>query len=174
MNGLIHLYTGNGKGKTTAALGLSIRAAGAGMSVVFVQFLKGALSSELQSLAVIPNIRVLRNKKDMGFYKNMTEVQKQEIRQMHDCNLYSALDLVCLKQCDVLVLDEITAAYNYGLVDKEAVERLIISKPEELELVLTGRRACDLFMEYADYMTEMKQCKHPYLKGVHARRGIEN
>ncbi len=171
--GLIHLYHGYGKGKTSAALGLAIRCAGAGMKVVIVQFLKGSYTSELSILEQISNISVLRNSIDLGFINSMTETEKRELTKMHNSLLFSALESVDNNMCDLLILDELCAAYEYNTIDKDAIDNLIINKPSGLELVITGRNPSRLFLDKADYITEMKNIRHPYDKNISARRGIE-
>ena len=171
--GLIHLYCGDGKGKTTAAIGLAVRAAGSGMKVVILQFLKGRLVSELDSLKLIPGITILRNEEDLGFFSAMSEEDKQKAMSYHNDNLQRVLQMVEDRACDLLILDEICAAYRLGMVDKEIINQLIINKREDLELVLTGRDPDKLFLEYADYVSEIKKIKHPYDKQINARVGIE-
>lgn len=171
--GLIHVYCGDGKGKTTAAAGLSIRAAGSGMKVVFVQFLKAMESGEINILKSIDNITVIRNERDYGFFKRMTEEDKLAVTQLHNENLRRALELVERNHCGMLVLDEVCAAYNYSLLDKELVEKLITEKEDSLELVLTGRDPAPIFLEYADYVSEIRKIKHPYDRKITARKGIE-
>lgn len=171
--GLIHVYCGDGKGKTTAAIGLAIRASGNGMKVLIIQFLKGKKVSELEILQRIPNITVLRNDKDYGFYNSMTKEEKIEATKLHNENLYRGLELVETGNCDVLILDEVVSAYNLNLIDKEAVNQLITEKKPELELVLTGRNPDPLFVEKADYVSEIKKIKHPYDRNISARKGIE-
>ncbi len=171
--GLIHVYCGDGKGKTTAAIGLAVRAAGSGMKVVILQFLKGRRVSELNSLKLIPGITILRNEKDLGFFNAMTEEDKLQAMSYHNENLQKVLQLVENMECDMLILDEICAAYRLGMVDKQIINQLIINKREALELVLTGREPDELFLKYADYVSEIKKIKHPYDKKINARVGIE-
>ncbi len=171
--GLIHVYCGDGKGKTTASVGLAVRAAGSGMQVVLLQFLKGRHVSELYSLKLLPNITVIRNDKDFGFYNTMKEQDKEDITKLHNENLKKAVNLVKEGRCDMLILDEITAAYKYQLVDRAEIDNLILNKKTELELVLTGREPVPLFLEKADYVSEVKKIKHPYDKNIKARKGIE-
>lgn len=171
--GLIHIYCGDGKGKTTAALGLALRAAGSGMKVVILQFLKGRPVNELESLKLIPGITVFRNSKDFGFFNTMTDQDKADITKMHNENLKKALDMVEKETCGLLILDEIIPAYNHGLVDKGLIDNLVENKSEELELVLTGRDPAPLFLEKADYVSEIKKIKHPYDNNIGARKGIE-
>ncbi len=172
-NGLIHVYTGEGKGKTTAAIGLCIRAAGAGHRVVFVQFMKGRDTSELNVLKALEQVTVLRSDRDFGFYSQMSESDKDEITKIHNVLLQKVTDIVNDKMCDVLVLDELTYPYAWNLISQEKVDELIQHKPETLELVITGRDPAPIFIEHADYITEMKAIRHPYDKGVAAREGIE-
>ncbi|MDF2586795.1 MAG: cobA [Anaerocolumna sp.] len=171
--GLIHVYCGDGKGKTTASMGLALRAIGSGMKVVFLQFLKGRQVSELESLKLLPNLTVLRNNRDYGFYNTMSNQDKIEITKLHNENLLKAFVMIESNQCDLLILDEITATYRYQLIDTKAIDNLIINKKPELELVLTGRNPDTLFIEYADYVSEIKKIKHPYDKNIAARKGIE-
>lgn len=171
--GLIHLYTGEGKGKTTAALGLALRACGAGKKIVVLQFMKGRDTSEVTSLARLPYVILLRNKTDMGFWLHMTADERALRRSEHNNNLQSAINIIKSGNCDLLILDEAMSAYNHDAVDKGILEKLINEKPYELELVLTGRDPAPIFIEKADYITEMKKIKHPIDKGITARVGIE-
>lgn len=171
--GMIHCCCGNGKGKTTSAVGLAVRFAGAGGKVCIVQFLKGSESCEVPVLNKIDGITVLRNQKDLGFVFQMTDFQKSECRKMHNENLNKALELVYSGQCGMLILDELTYVYDMDLIDKKAIRKLVTDKPEELELVITGRDPDPLFTENADYISEIKSIRHPYDKNIPARRGIE-
>ena len=171
--GLIHVYCGDGKGKTTAALGLAMRASGAGMKVVIIQFLKGSDTAELKSLKKLSNITMLRNTKDLGFVGNMTPEQIETVTAMHNENLYKALRLVNDGECDMLILDELTYAYDMKLVDVDRIDELLNHKPEHLELIVTGRNPADIFVDNADYITEMMAVRHPFDKGISARKGIE-
>jgi len=171
--GLIHLYTGDGKGKTTAALGLLLRAYGCGMKTVFVQFLKGSDSGEIKALEDLGNITVLRQTEDFGFYNSANEQSKMEIRKQNNENLTEAYRLLNAGLCDLLVLDEICAAYANNVVNPELLDKLINEKPSSVEIVLTGRNAPQHFIERADYVTEFIKQKHPFDKGIAARKGIE-
>jgi cob(I)alamin adenosyltransferase len=171
--GLIHVYCGDGKGKTTAAAGLTIRAAGSGLKAVFFQFLKARDSGEVDILRELKNVTVIRNDVDYGFYKRMSEEDKLEITKLHNRNLKNALQYVYEEACDLLVLDEVCAAYHYNLLDRNIIDTLIREKPEKLELVLTGRDPAPLFLEYADYISEIKKVKHPFDQNIGARKGIE-
>jgi len=172
--GLIHFYFGDGKGKTTAALGLALRASGCGKNVVIVQFLKDWNCGELSALELIPNISVFRGKSSGSvFVRDMTDEEKSETKSIHDNNLKSALDLQKRGLCDLLILDEALDAYQLGVLDAGLLEELLNSKPEQLELVITGHSPDPLLMERSDYITEMVKRKHPYDRGIAARRGIE-
>ena len=171
--GLIHLYTGNGKGKTTAALGLLLRAYGCGLKTVLVQLLKGRDSGELHALKKLPGITVLRYTQELGFYKSASGETKSEMTRRNNELLAQALGLANTGLCDMLVLDEVCAAYNNGAVDTGLVDELIFGKLPGLELVLTGRDAPVHFVEAADYVTEFVKRRHPYDKGITAREGVE-
>lgn len=173
MKGLIHLYYGEGKGKTTAAAGLALRAAGSGKKVVFVQFLKGSISGEVEAFGQLEQIEVFRNEKDMGFLNSMSREQVEQVVAIHNRNLQKSWEMVGKKQCDLLVLDEICAAYEYKVIDRKLVDKLLTEKPKELEIVLTGRNPAEIFIKSADYITEMRKVRHPYDKGIAARKGIE-
>ncbi|MBO4456752.1 MAG: cob(I)yrinic acid a,c-diamide adenosyltransferase [Butyrivibrio sp.] len=171
--GLIHLYTGEGKGKTTAAVGLAVRAAGAGKKVVFAQFMKGRKTSELNSLELIPGITIVRSDKELGWFKRDDEAGAEMFREVHDHILEKIDELIQAGECDVLIMDEVTYPYNYGIIDKDKLEEVIDKKPRDMEIVMTGRNADELLSEKADYITYMEKIRHPYDKGIAARLGIE-
>jgi len=171
--GLIHLYTGDGKGKTTAALGLLLRAHGRGKRIVLVQFLKGRDSGELKALESLPGITVLRYTHDYGFFNSADKQSKNEIISKNNALLSEAQRLSDSGSCDLLILDEICAAYQNDALDIKLVDKLIREKPVGLELVLTGRNAPQYFVDNADYITEFVKQKHPYDDGIAAREGVE-
>ena len=172
--GLTHLYYGDGKGKTTAAIGLALRAAGCGRSVVVVFFLKDWNCGEFNSLEIIPKVTVFRGKSSGSvFVCDMSDEEKAETKAIQDENLRKALELQVNGQCDLLVLDEAIDAYQLGVLDAVLFEGLLKDKPESMELVITGHRPNAELLEHADYVTEMIKRKHPYDRGVSARRGIE-
>lgn len=173
MKGLTHIYCGDGKGKTTAAMGLAIRAIGNGKRVFIIQFIKGGPTGELKVLLQQPNVTILRSKEGTPFIFHMTEEQKQEITVYQNRQLEQAIRHARNDQCDLLILDEIMAVYNHNLIDQEMLKNFIINKPEKLELVLTGREPADYMIQAADYVTEMKKIKHPFDKGIPARLGVE-
>ena len=172
--GLTHVYFGDGKGKTTAALGLALRAAGCGKNVVVVQFLKNWKCGELNSLALLPNVSVFRGKPPGNtFVRDMSDKEKNELKGAHDKSLSSAIELLKNEQCDLLVLDEAIDAYKLGVLDAALFEGLLNKKPEALELVVTGHNPDAELLEQADYVTEMVKHKHPYDDKIAARRGVE-
>ena len=167
--GLIHIYCGDGKGKTTASLGLAIRAAGAGMKVCFVQFMKGGDTAELNILNLISAITVKRCNRAYGFVKNMCAEDKAEITACHN----ELLKFAFSGGFDIVILDEFNSAYGYGLMDKTLAEKLILNGKDNCEIVLTGRKPAEIFLDSADYVSEICCVKHPFEKGITARKGIE-
>jgi cob(I)alamin adenosyltransferase len=171
--GLIHLYYGYGKGKTTAALGLALRASGCGVKVVLVQFLKDSNTGELCQLNLLPNVTVLRGTAAKVFVRDMTPEQLAETRSIQNGNLEKARALVNSGDCGLLILDEALDAWQLGLLDESSFLDLVRHKPEPLELVITGHKPDDRIIAAADYVTEMVKIKHPYDRGVPGRRGVE-
>lgn len=171
--GMIHIYCGDGKGKTTAATGLAVRAAGSGMKVLFARFLKNENSAELCVLDQIPGIEVIHLPKSYGFYNTQSEEEKAETKQMYEELWKYALDRAKNGACDMLVMDEFMAADRYGLIPHEEAIQFLKEKPEGLEVVLTGRDPSDELLELADYISEIKMVRHPFEKGIRARKGIE-
>lgn len=173
MSGLIHIYEGDGKGKTTSAIGLSIRCAGSGGKVIFVQFMKDNKSSELNILNTIQGIRFLSSDIHFGFYSKMSEDTKVKAKEVYSSLLEKAIDQAVNQDCQMLVLDEIIVAYQFKLIDQEYLLNFLKNKPEHLEVVMTGRSASEELVELADYVSYIKKVKHPYDKGISARIGIE-
>lgn len=171
--GLIHIYEGNGKGKTTAAVGLSIRFAGNGGRVLFTQFLKRNDSGELDVLEQIGNIRLLRCEKSFGFTFCMTEEEKKEAAAYYNQHLENVLKQAVEQEAGLLVLDEVLDAYNSGMIEAEVLLDFLKEKPKKMEVVLTGRNPGEELLELADYVTCMEKKKHPYDDGMAARKGIE-
>jgi cob(I)alamin adenosyltransferase len=166
--GLVHLYWGDGKGKTTAAMGVALRALAAGKKVVIVQFLKGRESGEVKMLSQL-GAKIYRGKSGQKFVFQMTQQEKAETRKTQEENLLAALS----QPADLLILDEACAALKLGMVDETLLKRVVLEKPEEQELILTGRDPADWMEEAADYSTEMHCWRHPYEKGIAAREGVE-
>ncbi len=171
--GLLHIYCGDGKGKTTAAIGLAVRAAGSGMHVYFAQFLKGGYTSELRILKMIPEITVERCDKNYGFSNKLTPEKREEITNCHNEILLHAEELIRSGAADMLIFDEFNAAYEYNLLDRHLAEKIILSTHDSCEIVLTGRCPDKKFIEAADYVSETAAVKHPFQKGIKARKGIE-
>lgn len=173
MRGCIHIYCGDGKGKTSAAIGLAVRAAGRGKTVLVVRFLKTEDSGEVPVLRHIPGIVVTPCDKSFGFVFRMTDGQKAEAAKYFKDRFESACREAVEGGYDVLVLDEIMAACNYGMVPEEAVIDFLKNKPENLEVVMTGRDPSEEFFKLADYVSDIRMKKHPFTEGVEAREGIE-
>ncbi len=163
---MIQVYVGDGKGKTTASIGLSIRAAGHGFNVLFMQFLKDDSSGEISVLRSIPSIEVIHCPVNYGFTFQMTEDQKKETAQEYDKMLDKAIEADVF----LIVLDEAIHALNAGLINQEKLERLL---HKNCEIVLTGRNAPEWLTDRADYVSDIQKIKHPYDRGVQARIGIE-
>jgi len=167
--GKIHIYTGDGKGKTTAALGLALRAAGAGCKVQIVQFLKNQETSEWRSLKSLKNIAIKKFGRKNFIFKKSQALDRQEAAKA----LAWAQKVIKAKKFNLVILDEIFLALFFKLIPTAAIVKLIKSKPKDLELILTGRKAPAQIIKLADYVTEMKAIRHPYQKGLLARKGIE-
>lgn len=171
--GLIHIYCGDGKGKTSAATGLAVRAAGCGKRVLFARFLKNEESGELKVLDRIPEIHVIHLQKSYGFYNTLSDEEKREMRQMYEKLWNDIVRVSGTEEYEVLVMDEFMAAYNYDLIDHDAALLFLREKPEHLEIVLTGRNPDERLVELADYVSEIRKIKHPFDRGIRARKGIE-
>ncbi len=171
--GLLHVYYGNGKGKTSAALGLALRAYGQGFQVVILQFFKGSFSGELAAFEKLPGIKVLRGQNGGKFLSAMSQDEKETMRCTHDCILREALALAGQGECDLLVLDEALDACRLSMLDENLLADLLKCRPRGVEVVITGHQVVDWIMETADYVTEMVKHKHPYDRGIKARKGIE-
>ncbi len=169
--GLIHVYYGGGKGKTTCGMGLCIRAAGAGLKVLIVQFLKTSDSSEVNILKTIPGITYLEGVQNPKFIFQMSEEEKERER-----NLYRELFLrICrlAGEYDVLFMDEILHAVNFGMISKENLVEFLKNKPEGLEIILTGYHPAEEVLDVADYVSFIDKVKHPFDQGIPERIGIE-
>lgn len=166
--GLVHLYCGDGKGKTTAAMGLALRALGQGMRVVVVQFLKNGTSGELEPLKKL-GAAVYSGRPGAKFTFQMNAEEKAQATKENNARLAEALQ----QPCDLLILDEICAARNSGMVDEALAKQAVLERPQHREVVLTGRNPETWMAEAADYITEMQPRRHPYEQGISARKGIE-
>ncbi len=165
---MIHIYTGDGKGKTTAALGLALRWIGGGKNAYIYRFLKGRHSCELASLDMFDNIAVKSLSRDYGFYKAMSADEREAVYVQHNAFLTDALR----RAEDMIVLDEVIAAYNYGALDKSLLDEVLFTLPAA-EIVMTGRNAPPELVAAADYVSEIRKIKHPFDSGAAARRGVE-
>lgn len=198
---MIQLYTGDGKGKTTAAVGQAVRAVGSGYRVMFCQFMKGGETGELEVLKGLPQVEIYRCEREFPFFNAMTDRDKEEITEIHNAiirNIIRRFDgLNNTGNISVngsgavglmVVLDEITYPLNWGLIDVSLFKDLVgkmkalyngrsgDSGEESLsriELVLTGREPDRFILENVDYITEMKKLRHPFDWGIQARKGIE-
>ncbi len=169
----IHIYCGDGKGKSTAVMGLALRAAGSGKKVVLTQFLKDGKSSELAILRELPQITVLTCGKQFGFIWNMTEEQKKEARAAYQELFDRAVRTAKEEGAFLLVMDEFMAAYNHEMIDRTKALDFLKERPEGLEVALTGRDPAPELLELADYVSEIRKIKHPFDQGLNARKGIE-
>jgi len=170
MKGYVQVYTGDGKGKTTAALGLAVRAAGAGLNVYIAQFVKGMHYSELITLGKLSEHITIKQYGRDCFIKN--EPQEEDIQAARE-GLREVREIISSGKYQVIILDEANIATLYELIRVEELLDLIKTKPEDVELVITGRRADPRIIEVADLVTEMKEVKHYYQNGIQARDGIE-
>lgn len=166
---MIHIYTGDGKGKTTAAVGLTIRAIGNGLKVLFVQFIKDAPSGEIKILEKFPDFVTLY-RCSTGFIYGKPETS--QIDRVKKC-LVELERKIKEGNYKVIVLDEFAVSLSLGLISREDGERLILASEEDMEIVITGRDAPDWLIERADLVTEMHCIKHYFNRGIRARKGIE-
>ena len=170
MKGYTHIYTGDGKGKTTAALGLAIRAAGAGLQVFLAQFVKGKQYSELNALKRLADLITVEQYGLPRFING--KPSEPDVEAAH-YGLEKLKSSMLSGRFDLIIIDEGNVAVTYGLLSKQDLLDLIAMKPESLELVITGRGALPEIIDKADIVTEMKAVKHYYDNGVNARVGIE-
>ncbi len=169
--GLVHIYCGDGKGKTTACVGLALRSCGAKQKVLFAQFFKNGDSSEVAILKQLDGMNYLCAKQKFGFYFAMNDQQKKAAKQV-----YTQMFEDIVKDAtayDVIVLDEIISTYNYGVIDAHLLLDFLKHKPEHVEVVMSGREPQNELLALADYVSEVKHIKHPYEKGIQARKGID-
>ena len=170
--GYIQIYTGNGKGKTTAAMGLALRAAGHGMQVRIVQFLKGGVTGELESIKKLETVKLYRVTDAGKYIWDLSDGQKLDMQQRSKEMLMQARTWFS-EGIDILILDEIMAAIRYDIVSLADVLSLLDARPDGCELILTGRDAPEELKKRAHLITEMRDIKHYFDDGVPARKGIE-
>lgn len=172
--GFVQIYTGNGKGKTTAAVGQGIRSCGDGLKVYMVQFLKGGDTGELHSLKKLePDFKVFRFERPRGFFWTLSDEEKKELKVDIDKAFDFCKNVFENRECDLLIMDEIMGVITNKLLTVDEIVKFIKSKPKSMELIMTGRDVPDEIIAEADLVTEMREIKHYFSKGVHARRGIE-
>ena len=172
--GYVQIYTGDGKGKTTAALGLAMRAIGDGYKVMMVQFLKGGNTGELKSTEFFgENFVIKRFEKKRDFFWNLKEKEKKELKKEVQEGLDFCFSILREDSYDILIMDEVMGALNNKLIEEEQLVNLIAEKPINMEMVLTGRNVPKSIFDKADLITEMKAIKHYFNDGVLAREGIE-
>ena len=167
--GYIHIYTGNGKGKTTAAFGLALRAACAGKKVYIGQFVKDMQYSETAVVGILPTIEI----EQLGRGCFISKDPEQADIDAAAVALATCITKLNSGTYDVVILDEISIALHYGLIQTYQVLEALNNRPEQVEVVLTGRYAPDALIERADLVTEMKEIKHYYSQGILSRKGID-
>ncbi|MDD5749154.1 MAG: cob(I)yrinic acid a,c-diamide adenosyltransferase [Actinomycetota bacterium] len=169
--GFVQVYTGDGKGKTTAALGLGMRAAGWGFNVFMVQFLKGRKYGEIEAAKKFPeSFKIVQSGLDT--FVKRGEPTEEDMRLAHN-GIDIARKAIMSSKYDVVILDEINCAVDLGVIGVEEVIPLVDGKPESVELILTGRGAPEDFLDRADIITEMKNIRHCFDRGIKMRKGIE-
>lgn len=170
MKGYIQIYTGNGKGKTTAALGLTLRAVGAGKKVFFAQFIKGQMYSEVKAIQnYLPSVEIRQYGSECFIFNE----PKQNDIAMAQKGLKEIEEVIVSGDYDIVVLDEANIAVYYKLFSAHELIEVLNKKPDETEIVITGRYAAEELIEIADLVTEMGEIKHYYNRGIQARTGIE-
>ena len=174
--GLVHIYCGDGKGKTSAAIGLAVRAAGCGRRVVVARFLKTDDSGEVEILKKLPEVTLIPCRKNFGFVRSMDAETKKECADYNRNLFFEAVKLA--EDADLVVFDEIMAAVNYGMIPEKNVLDFLEKRPKKgepdgLEVVLTGRNPSAALRERSDYDSEIRKEKHPFDRGITGRDGIE-
>lgn len=173
-NGLIQVYCGEGKGKTTATIGLGIRALGNNMKVIMIQFLKNDNTGECKLLKQLePGFKVFHFEKHRAFTWELKEEEKKELKEEITMAIKFARKVMDTGECDILILDEILATVQLDYVRVETIIELIECKPDAMELVLTGRELPSEIAARADYISKIEPVKHPMDQGIEARAGIE-
>lgn len=172
--GYIHVYMGHGKGKTTCALGLAFRSIGAGFKVMMVQFLKNWDTSELNSIKMLgDNFQIYRIESRKSFTYNLNDEQLEILRGEIKIEFEQAKKFIYEGNFDLVILDEVLGAIQGNFIDEDLVLEIMKNKPENLELVLTGRNASEKIIQNADLVSKIEKVKHYYDDGVMARLGIE-
>lgn len=169
----VHLYCGDGKGKTTAAIGLAVRFAGRGGKVVLAQFLKDGTSGECRTLAKLGTVTMLAANPARKFSFQMSDDEKTQTADAIQRTFAAATGYAVREGAGLLILDEVCAAISCGFLDEQTVLNFLDGRPDTLEVVLTGRDPSDALQSRADYITEMEKRRHPFDDGIAAREGIE-
>ncbi|MBN1755761.1 cob(I)yrinic acid a,c-diamide adenosyltransferase [bacterium] len=168
---MLQIYTGNGRGKTTSALGQALRACGHGLKVIMIQFMKGDINyGEVKIAPMIPNFELLQF--GLPTFVKKGDPSEEDLRLAEE-GFQHARKVILGKDYDVVVLDELNVAIDYGLIDLDRVLRLLDDCPEELEIIITGRYASPELVKRADLVSEILDIKHPYQRGVNARQGFD-
>lgn len=171
--GLIHIYCGDGKGKTTTGMGLCARAAGCGYRVLIYQFMKDNSTSERNVLSLSENITIVDGLAQEKFSFQMTLEEKAMHKEFYESQLRTVTKKAAEEQYDVLFLDEAVYAIGAGLLDESLILEFLKNKPSHLEVILTGQGPSKALIDAADYVSEIKKVKHPFDHGMSARKGIE-
>lgn len=168
-----HIYYGDGKGKTSAAIGLAVRAAGSKMKVLFVQFLKTEFSGERHILSHTENVTLTFCPLELKFTFDMDDKEKAQAAKIFKGIFDNAVTTALTEKYDMVVLDEVFEAINAHMLSESEVYEFITNAPSSMEIVMTGHNPPQKFMDCADYITEFKKIKHPYDRGITGRIGIE-
>lgn len=168
-----HIYYGDGNGKTTAAIGLAVRAAGSKMKVLFVQFLKTEFSGERHILSHTENVTLTFCPLELKFTFDMDDKEKAQAAKIFKGIFDNAVTTALTEKYDMVVLDEVFEAINAHMLSESEVYEFITNAPSSMEIVMTGHNPPQKFMDCADYITEFKKIKHPYDRGITGRIGIE-
>ncbi len=171
--GYIHIYCGNGKGKTTTGMGLCLRAAGYGYKVLIYQFMKDNKTNERKALAYVPGITLAEGLPQEKFSFQMTAEEKETRKKYYEEQFRAITKKAAREDFDVLFCDELVYAIHAGLFDEQLLLDFLAAKPRKLEVILTGRNPSPRLIEAADYVSDIQKIKHPFDKGLPARKGIE-
>jgi cob(I)alamin adenosyltransferase len=169
-NGLIHIYTGNGKGKTTASIGLGIRAIGNNLKVYMIQFMKGRRYSEINALENIPNFKIVQFGRDEFVSKDKPEQIDIDLARR---GFGHAKEIISKGGYDLVILDEVNVAVDFNLISLDELLNVLKEKPKKVEIVLTGRYAHPDLVIHADVVSEILEIKHPFHQGIKSRKGID-
>lgn len=170
---LKHIYYGDGKGKTTAAVGITVRAAGSKLKVLFVQFLKTEFSGERHILSHTENVTLTFCPLELKFTFDMTEQEKHQTSVIFKGIFDRSVKMALTQKYDMVVFDEIFEVINAGMISEGEVFEFIANAPTSMEIIMTGHNPSEKFIQIADYVTEFKKIKHPYDRGITGRIGVE-